>query len=107
MISQSKPVPVSLRILEKDYVVACPEEERETLIASAQFFNKKVQEVREGGKVVSNERIAVVSALNIIHEYFQQQQQQADDIRLVNRQIAHLQGKIEQTLNEVKDIIPI
>jgi cell division protein ZapA len=107
MISQSKPVPVSLRILEKDYVVACPEEERETLIASAQFFNKKVQEVREGGKVVSNERIAVVSALNIIHEYFQQQQQQADDIRLVNRQISHLQDKIEQTLNEVKDIIPI
>lgn len=107
MISQGKSVPVSLRILEKDYVVACPEEERETLIASAQFFNKKVQEVREGGKVVSNERIAVVSALNIIHEYFQQQQQQADDIRLVNHRIAHLQDKIEQTLNEVKDIIPI
>ncbi len=107
MISQSKSVPVSLRILEKDYVVACPEEERETLIASAQFFNKKVQEVREGGKVVSNERIAVVSALNIIHEYFQQQQQQADDTRLVNHRIAHLQDKIEQTLNAVKDIIPI
>jgi len=104
MTSQNKPIPVSLRILEKDYVVACPEEERETLIASAQFFNKKVQEVREGGKVVSTERIAVVSALNIIHEYFQQQQQRENDIRLVNSQVTHLQDKIEQTLHAVKEI---
>jgi cell division protein ZapA len=95
-------VPVNLRILDKDYVVACPEEERETLVASAQFLNDRVQEVREGGKVVSTERIVVISALNIVHEYLQYKQQKADEIYNLNSEIMRLQEKIELALSEIQ-----
>ena len=101
-MSGGKSVTISLRILDKDYVVACPEEERETLIAAAQYLNQKVQEVRVGGKLVSNERIVVVSALNIIHEYFQDKQQKDDYINSLNAEIRQLQEKIEVALSKIK-----
>lgn len=101
-MSSGKSVTVNLRILEKDYVVACPEDERDTLLAAAQYLNQKVQEVRVGGKVVSNERIAVVSALNIIHEYFQDKQQKDDYISSLNTEVRQLQEKIEVALAKIK-----
>lgn len=97
-----KPIPVTLRILDRDYVVACPEDDKETLIASAKYLNQKVQEVREGGKVVSTERMVVVSALNIIHEYLQYKQQQEAQTLLLNSQMQGLQDKIELALNRFK-----
>lgn len=97
-----KPVPVTLRILDRDYVVACPEHEKETLIASAKYLNQKVQEVREGGKVVGTERMVVVSALNIIHEYFQYKQQQETQNQQLNQQVSGLHEKIELALNKFK-----
>ncbi|ALG67666.1 cell division protein ZapA [Beggiatoa leptomitoformis] len=97
-----KTIPVSLHILDKDYVVACPEEEKETLIASANYLNKKVKEVRDGGKVVSTERIVVVSALNIIHEYFRYKQGYETENNGLKNQINSLQEKINLALHEIK-----
>ncbi len=101
-MTRGKSVPVNLHILEKDYVVACPEEERDTLMASAQYLNEKVKEVREGGKVVSTERIVVISALNIIHEYFGYKEQKEKEINRFNENTIRLQKKIELALSEIK-----
>jgi cell division protein ZapA len=101
-MSNGKTIPVNLRIFDKDYVMACPEEERETLLASAQYLQQKIAEVRIGGKVVSNERLVVVSALNIIHEYFQYKQQQEDYIKTLNAGTKRLQEKIDVALSQVK-----
>jgi cell division protein ZapA len=101
-MSASKTIPVNLRVLDKDYVVACPEEERDTLMASAQYLNKKVQEVREGGKVVSTERMVVISALNIIHEYLQYKQQRENHIGIAQNEIIRLENKIELALSAIK-----
>lgn len=101
-MTTSKTIPVNLRVLDKEYVVACPEEERDTLMASAQYLNQKVQEVREGGKVVSTERMVVISALNIIHEYLQYKQQRETQIDLAQNQITHLENKIAVALSAIK-----
>lgn len=101
-MNNSKPIPINLRILDKDYVVACPEEERDTLIASAHYLSQKVQEVREGGKVVSTERMVVITALNIVHEYFQYKQQKENDLSTIDKDISYLQEKIELALSEIK-----
>jgi cell division protein ZapA len=95
-----KSVPVNLHILDKDYVVACPEEERDTLMASALCLNEKVKEVRDGGKVVSTERMVVISALNIVHEYLHYKQQKEQEIHILNNEIARLQEKIELALSD-------
>lgn len=61
-------VRVTVRILEKEYQVACPEEERAALIQSAELLSSKMQEIRATGKVVGLDRIAVMAALNLAHE---------------------------------------
>jgi len=59
---------VSVRVLDKEYQVACPAEERSDLLDSAEYLDAKMREVRDSGKVVGLDRIAVISALNIANE---------------------------------------
>lgn len=65
---------VSIRILEKEYLVACPHEERSALLDSAEFLNAKMREIRDSGKVVGLDRIAVMAALNIANELLKVQE---------------------------------
>jgi len=51
--------------------VACPEDEREALLESAELLNRKMREIRDSGKVVGVDRIAVMAALNLCHEMLQ------------------------------------
>jgi len=99
-MNHGKSIPVNLHILDKDYVIACPEEKRNTLITSAQFLNEKVQEVRDGGKVASTERILVISALNIIHEYLLYKQGKEGEISTINTEVSRLAERVEAALLE-------
>jgi len=62
---------ISVRILEKEYHVSCPPEERAALLDSAEYLNRKMREIRDSGKVVGLDRIAVMAALNIVNELLQ------------------------------------
>ncbi|MGH8378201.1 MAG: cell division protein ZapA [Gammaproteobacteria bacterium] len=64
---------VTVRILDKEYQVACPDHEREALLQSAELLNRKMHEIREAGKVVGLDRVAVMAALNLSHEILQAQ----------------------------------
>ena len=59
---------VSVRILEKEYQVSCPANERTELLDSAEMLNAKMREIRDSGKVVGLDRIAVMAALNMANE---------------------------------------
>jgi cell division protein ZapA len=59
---------VSVRILEKEYQVSCPANERTALLDSAEMLNVKMREIRDSGKVVGLDRIAVMAALNMANE---------------------------------------
>ncbi|MBU2953350.1 cell division protein ZapA [Marinobacter sp. F3R08] len=59
---------VEVKILDKEYLVACPEEEQEALLRAARHLDNKMREIRASGKVFGTERIAVMAALNITHE---------------------------------------
>jgi len=64
----SQPYTVTVRILEKDYQVACPAEQEAELLVSAKYLDKQMRTIRDTGKVIGLERIAVMAALNISHE---------------------------------------
>ena len=67
-MSQQDQARVSVRIMEKEYVIACPYEERTALLDTAEFLNNRMREVRDSGKVVGLDRIAVMVALNLANE---------------------------------------
>ncbi len=60
--------PVSVRILDKEYQVACPAGERDNLMRCAELLNTRMREIRDSGKIIGLDRIAVMAALNISHE---------------------------------------
>ena len=59
---------VSVRILDKEYQVACPADERTDLLDSAEVLNEKMREIRDGGRIVGLDRIAVMAALNMAND---------------------------------------
>ena len=59
---------INVKILEKEYQISCPAEERKSLVDSAELLNSKMREIRDSGKVVGLDRIAVMAALNIAND---------------------------------------
>lgn len=59
---------IEVRILDKEYLVTCPEQEQQALLRSARHLDSKMREIRNSGKVFGTERIAVMAALNIANE---------------------------------------
>ena len=93
---------VFVKILDKEYQVACPREERQALIESAQLLDERMKAIRGTGAVIGLERIAVMAALNLSHELLQSKNSnasnggaasQSDLLRLnekLDRSLAHL-----------------
>lgn len=59
---------VSITILGKEFMIACPPDEREALLSAANYVDKKMREIQKSGKVLGTERTAIVAALNIANE---------------------------------------
>lgn len=67
-MTPQQPQPVDISILDKEYRVTCPPDEREALERSARYLDGKMREIRHTGRVIGNDRVAVMAALNITHE---------------------------------------
>lgn len=59
---------VAIRIMDKEYLVGCPEGAEAELFNSVDYLDKKMREIRDAGKVLGLERVAVMTALNLAHE---------------------------------------
>ena len=101
---KSDPVAITINILDKEFRIACPDEEREALQRSAQYLNGKMREVRESGKVVGIDRISVMASLNIVHELLQYRAGIADYDRQVAPKLLALQNRVEQVLDKNRQI---
>jgi cell division protein ZapA len=62
------PKALQINVMGREFRVACPESEQKELLEAVDYLNKKMDEIRDGGKVVGVERIAIMAALNIAHE---------------------------------------
>jgi len=90
-----------IKILEKEYRVACPAEEKESLIASANMLNKKLNEIKQKGAVIGTERIAVMAALNMSHELLNSHALIEEHAEL-NDRIDSLSERIDNTMRNIK-----
>jgi cell division protein ZapA len=99
-VSQSSDttVPVSVRILDKEYRIGCQEGEQQSLIASAQYVDRRMREIRQTGRVIGSDRIAVMAALNIAHELLEARRDLERGEQALNQRIHSLQKKIELAL---------
>ncbi|MCW3147564.1 cell division protein ZapA [Stutzerimonas stutzeri] len=64
----TQPNTVTVHIMDKEYCISCPPEERSNLENAARYLDRKMREIRSSGKVIGADRVAVMAALNITHE---------------------------------------
>jgi len=89
---------VSVRILEKEYQVACTVDERAALLDSAEYLNSEMKKIRESGKVIGLDRIAVIAALNMANELLKLRARDTTvESDVVNR-IRNLRERVEASL---------
>jgi cell division protein ZapA len=103
-LSQQDSARVSVRIMEKEYVVACPYEERAALLDAAEFLNGRMREIRDSGKVVGHDRIAVMAALNLAHEFLKGRDRETKTDSGVGNRMRALRERVEGALEKSQQL---
>jgi len=96
---------VTVRILEKEYQIACPAGEKANLVASAELLNSKMREIRDSGKVVGLDRVAVMAALNLADELLKTQGQDEKLRDIVGLRIKAMRDQLDSALGQGKQLI--
>jgi len=97
----NKAEPLTIKIMEKEYRIACPEEEKDNLKASAELLNEKLNEIKQQGSVIGSERIAIMAALNMSHEVLHSQSLVVEHGDL-NQRIEELSERISNSMRDIQ-----
>ena|SRR5690242_4145121 len=97
-MSEAKTLQIS--IMGRDFRVACPENEQAGLLEAVDYLNRKMLEIRDAGKIIGLERIAIMAALNIAHEMLTTKVGGGFDIGDVKRRMARMETVIDQAISE-------
>ncbi|WP_417582378.1 cell division protein ZapA [Nitrincola sp.] len=87
---------VTVRLLDKEYTISCPDGAEAELLASADYLNDKMREIKNTGKIVGLERIAVMAALNMSHDLLKNKEIQRQNVEAHLRRIG---SKVDNALN--------
>jgi len=91
---------VDVAIMGREFRVTCPDEEREELLQAVTYLDKKMCEIRDHGKVVGSERIAIMAGLNIAHELLATRIRGGFDMGEFKRRIDHMQTMLDTATPE-------
>ncbi|MEK1941483.1 MAG: cell division protein ZapA [Pseudomonas sp.] len=94
---------VTVHILDKDYCIACPADERANLESAARYLDGKMREIRSGGKVIGADRVAVMAALNITHDLLHKQQRLDQDVSSTRAHVRDLLDRVDTALATDQD----
>ena len=103
-MSDNKVEALDVTILDREFRVACPEDERAELLETVSYLDKKMREVRDTGKVATVERIAIMAALNITHELLTTRLGTGFDMGEFKRRMGSMQATIDATLAEQDEL---
>ena len=94
---------MDVNIMGRDFKVSCTDDEREGLITAVNYLDKKMREIRDTGKVIGVERIAVMAALNLAHELLTARSG-GFDIGDFKRRIISMQEQIDEVVAEQNNL---
>ncbi|MGC2164675.1 MAG: cell division protein ZapA [Gallionella sp.] len=91
---------LDVKILDRELRISCPEDEKAELLDAVAYLDKKMREIHDAGKIVSVERIAMMAALNITHEYLNMKVGRGVDLASFTRRMNSMQTAIDEALAE-------
>ncbi len=95
---------VSVRILDKEYQVACPANERTELLDSAEILDAKMREIQNAGRVVGLDRIAVMAALNMANDLLRAQARDRELDGDVSNRLKNISDRVDSILGSAKQL---
>jgi cell division protein ZapA len=95
---------LDVSILDREFRIACPDDERAELLEAVAYLDKKMREIHDLGKVVTVERIAIMAALNITHELLTTRLGNGFDVGDFKRRINSMQATIDATLADQDEL---
>lgn len=95
---------VSVRILDKEYQVACPASERTDLLDSAEVLNEKMREIRDSGRIVGLDRIAVMAALNMANDLLHAQERDKTLEGDISSRLKLISDRVESVLGNAQQL---
>ena len=97
---------VSVRILEKEYQVNCPQDEIDQLTASARYLDAQMRGIRDSGKVLGLDRMAVMAALNITNDLLGVRNERTSAVTTIEKKIGELHERVTAAIVEAKQPSP-
>jgi cell division protein ZapA len=89
---------IEISILGRNYKIACEDGEREALLEAVAYLDGKMGEIKKTGKVSGTDRIAVMAALNIAHEFLSTKLGDGFDVGQAKRRILGIEAKLDEVL---------
>lgn len=103
-MSSEKTNTLDVTILDREFRVACPKEERAELLDAVAYLDKNMREIRDAGKITSVERIAIMAALNIAHELLTMRLGNGFDMSDFKRRMESMQAAIDTVLADQDEL---
>ena len=94
---------LDVTILGRQFRVACKESEKQGLLKAVDYLDRNMREIRDGGKVIGVERIAIMAALNLAHELMSMNVDGVD-LGEVRRRMAEMRTTIDEVLSAQDDL---
>jgi len=95
---------LDVQILGRDFRVSCTDEEEPELMRAVEYLDRKMRDIRDQGKVIGTERIAVMAALNIAHELLTTRVPGGFDVGEVKRRMRSMQSAIDAALSSQDEL---
>jgi cell division protein ZapA len=96
----SEPRTLQVTIMGRDFRVACPDDQQAGLLEAVDYLNRKMLDIRDSGKVIGLERIAIMAALNMAHELLSTKVGGGFDLAAIKRRMASMETVIDQAMSE-------
>lgn len=98
-VSNNASEPVALRLVDREFLIACAPEEREGLLESAAYLDRKMRELRANAKAPGFDRLAVLAAISVTHEFLALRKQHGGSDQSVTDGLTALRQKLEAALD--------
>ena len=91
---------LDISIMGREFRVACPVAEEAILLQAVQLLDSRMHDIRTAGKVIGIEKIAIMTALNMTHEFLSTKVEGGFDIGSIQRKIDNMNSTIDAALQE-------
>ncbi|MHB9118797.1 MAG: cell division protein ZapA [Burkholderiales bacterium] len=95
---------LDVTIMGREFRVACPEDEQDELLEAVDYLDRKMHEIRDSGKVIGVERIAIMAALNIAHEFLSTRVAGSFDVGEFKRRMKTMESHLDQAMTDQDEL---